>query len=369
MQNLKYYVLWTKNSKLLRKYFDKYYEKLIWFLDKIKDKYNNEIWKEIEDLLKKQNRDFILNADISSLIQSIIIDNNIDSLKKLKKEINIFLTEWISSPNLTQNKWDKILWTNIRLTDIDNNPYASFEAHPDHIKEWAVSWNWWKKDKKYWLSSYEKSFDLLKKLDEWIYDELNQIITKIIPLGTSLYKHNSASYKECIGHLYMWLTLNSIAPEVNNLEAIIHESSHNKLNLILQFDPIVLNKIEYKYYSAIRPDARHLQWVFLGYHAFAPTMYIIMKAYISWILWNDEVWLDKIVLYYIKTKFLQKVIKKYAKLTEIWKEISNEIDYVISLMDKLFKEINPSKQTILNAKKQQTFHFSEVNKNYPNLKY
>jgi HEXXH motif-containing protein len=53
--------------------------------------------------------------------------------------------------------------------------------------------------------------------------------------------HNSASYKECIGHLYMGYTIDSDKPEINNLEAIIHESSHNKLNLLLHFDPIVLN--------------------------------------------------------------------------------------------------------------------------------
>jgi HEXXH motif-containing protein len=48
-------------------------------------------------------------------------------------------------------------------------------------------------------------------------------------------------------------------PEINNLEALIHESSHNKLNLLMQFDPIVLNDMQEKYYSAIRPDARHIK--------------------------------------------------------------------------------------------------------------
>ena len=377
MQNLKYYVLWTKNSPLLKKYLEKYYNKLISDLEEIispsfwlKGKgLGDGLFKVIPKLLNIENRNFILNADISSLIQSIILDNNIESIKKLEKEINIFLKEWINSENLTQNKWQKIAWTNIKLTDFDNNPYNRQEAHPEHIKEWAISGNWWEKSEKEWLKVYEKSFNILKQLDEGIYDELNQIITKIIPLWTARWMHNSASYKECIGHLYMWYTIDSASPEINNLEAIIHESSHNKLNLILQFDPIMTNKIEYKYYSAIRPDARHLQGVFLGYHAFAPTMYVIMKAYNDWFLGEDKMWLDKIVLYYIKTKFLQKVIHKYANLTEIWKEISEEIDYVISKMDKLFKEINPNKEIILRAKENQKKHFEEVNRNYPQLEY
>ncbi len=367
MQNLKYYVLWKKDSPLLKEYFEKYYNKLIFDLKKIENK--NILKEEIIKLLEIENKSFILNADISSLINSILLDNNLESINKLKKEIIIFLEEWINSENLIQNIGNKIAWTNIRLTDYDNNPYSAMEAHPDHKKVLAFSWNWWEKTEEQWLEIYEKSFNLLKILDEWVYDELNQIITKIVPLWTARWMHNSASYKECIWHLYMWYTIDSNSPEINNLEAIIHESSHNKLNLLKQFDPIMTNNFDEKYYSAIRPDARHIHWVFLGYHAFAPTMYIIMKAYKDWYLWDDESWLEKIVLYYIKTKFLQKVVKKYANLTELWKDISKEIDYVISKMDILFRDLNPSKKMILEAKEKQKQHFNEVNKNYLNLEY
>jgi HEXXH motif-containing protein len=48
-------------------------------------------------------------------------------------------------------------------------------------------------------------------------------------------------------------------PELSNLEAIIHESSHNKLNLLFHFDPLILNSLEENYYSPFRPDARHLK--------------------------------------------------------------------------------------------------------------
>jgi len=380
MQNLKYYVIWKKNSPLLKEYLDKYYYKLIKDLEIIKFSHlstgaheGRGVKKSIINLLSINNRDFILNPDISSMINYIIInlnnllENNL-VLVNLKREIDIFLLEWIKSNNLTLNKWEKIAWTNIRLSLYDNNPLNMQEAHPDHKSNWGVLW-FWDASEKDWLNIYNKTFNLLKILDEWIYDELNQIIKKIVPLGTSKWLHNSASYKECIGHLYMWFTIDSSRPEINNLEAIIHESSHNKLNLIMQFDPVVLNTKEEKYYSAIRPDARHIHWVFLWYHAFAPTMYMLMKAYKQWMLWNDIHWLEKIVLYYIKTKFLQKVIKKYAKLTDLGKEISEEIDYVIFKMDILFKEINPSKELILMAKDRQVEHFKEVNHNYPYLEY
>ena len=76
------------------------------------------------------------------------------------------------------------------------------------------------------------SFELLKNVDEGFYDELNKIINKIVPLCTSESMHNSASYTECIGHLYMWFVLWVDQPEISNLEAIIHESSHNKLNVL-----------------------------------------------------------------------------------------------------------------------------------------
>ena len=370
MQDLKYYVLWTKNSELLSDYLEKYYNKLLNDLETIKE---SNIDNKLSDLIWRlfniyDNKKFILNWDISSLINSIRISNDSTSVFKIKNEIKIFIEEWIDSENLIQNKWIKIFWTDIKLTINDNNPYNWDEAHPEHIVNWWVIW-WWKKSEKEWLDIYEKTFILLKNVDEWIYYELNEIITKIVPLWTAEWLHNSASYKECIWHLYLWFIIDVSKPEVNNLEALIHESSHNKLNLIMQFDPLILNDNQEKYYSAIRPDARHIHWVLLWYHAFAPTMYIMMKSYINWDLWTDKWWLEKIVLYYLKVKFLQKVMKKYAKFTKLWLEINEEMNYVVSKMDTLFKKLNPNKEVINSAKSKQIEHFNQVNNNYPNLEY
>lgn len=364
MKDLKYYVLWIKNSPLLKGYKEKFYQKLLIDLQKIAD--SGILKWEIGKLLWMENREFILNPDVYSLINGLSIEWLQKYEEKLKREIQFFLS-W-EQEKLTMNKGQKIAGTDIRLTVEDNNPYNQNEAHPEHRLTWGVLW-WGKKSEEEWLQVYTKTFELLKNLDEGIYDELNQIIKKIIPLWTAQSLHNSASYKECIGHLYMWYTINSDKPEINNLEGIIHESSHNKLNLLMQFDPIVLNDKSEKYYSAIRPDARHIHGIFLWIHAFVPTIYMLMKAYKSGVLGDDQHWLDKIVLYYIKNKFMYKVLMKYAKFTQLWQEVFDEAVYVMWLSDQLFKELRPSKESITRAKQRQTEHFMEVNKHYPHLEY
>ena len=68
-------------------------------------------------------------------------------------------------------------------------------------------------------------------------------------------------------------------------------------------------------------------------------------------------------------KFLQKMIKKYAILTDLWKEISTEIDYVISEMDLLLKKLSPSRDDLKKASEKQKEHFRQVNNVYPNLEH
>ena len=61
----------------------------------------------------------------------------------------------------------------------------------------------------------------------------------------------------------MGYTIDSEFPEINILEALIHESSHNKLNLLMHFDEVILNEKDEKYYSPYRPDARHIHGIYL----------------------------------------------------------------------------------------------------------
>lgn len=363
---INYYVLWKKNNEMLVSYLDKYYYLL---LERLKEIISDDIYNEI--ISKVNNKDFIINWDISSLINRLLElknhnfpdEDNVQSI--LNNEINIFLN-WDDS-TLISKQWKNIWNTDIKITLHDVNPYAKFDAHPDHKVNWGIVW-WWEKTEDEWIDIYTKTFNLLKIVDEGFYDELNTIIQKIIPLWTSQNLHNSASHKPCIGHLYMWYTLWVDQPELSNLEAIIHESSHNKLHLLFQFDKIILNSMEENYYSPFRPDARHLKGVFLAIHAFVPTIYILMKAYENGNI-KSEHWLEKIVLYYIKNKITYKVLTKYADFSELGEDIMKEVYYVMKLTDNVFKSLNIEKNIISNAIEREKTHFAEVNKNYPNFKY
>lgn len=371
---LQYYVLWKKNNPMLQEYLDLYYDTLCNILSELSESgcMNESITKLLEH---PNHRKFILHADISSTIH-ILHDAVVKKASipwpqelysdRLTKQIDLFLQG--KESDLIYNQWEKIGDTEIRLTTEDYNPYSADSSHPDHEGSGAGVW-WWNRPEAEWLQVYTKTFELLKRIDEGVYDELNQIIGKIMPFGTSEGLHNSCSHKDCIGHLYMWYTTDTDTPEFNIVEAVIHESSHNKLNLIMQQHDLILNDMTEKYYSAYRPDARHIKGTYLWLHAFAPVIYILMTAYEKGLMWESRSWLWKIVLYYLKNKITYKVLVKHGKFTPLWQDILDEIKYVLDLTDKAFTSINCPKEVIMEARDMQKSHFLEVNKNYPHLEY
>lgn len=372
---LNYYVLGKKNNPMLLGYLDKYYDILCNKLRDIsqKDILTDDIWK----LLDIENRKFILNADISSTI-NIIHDIQI-LLKRpiwvflpeiyqerLQKEIQFFLNK--EEEHLITHQWTTIGETNIRLTMADYNPFWAMWAHPDHATSGA-GLGWGEKTEKEWLQVYNKTFEVLKIIDEDIYDELNQIITKIIPFGTSYSLHNSCSHKDSIGHLYLGYTVDVEYPEFNNVEAVIHESSHNKLNLILQSEKLILNDMSEKYYSPYRPDARHIHGIYIWLHAFAPVIYILMGWYLRGLMWESDIWLQKILLYYVKNKISYKVLRKHGKFTPLWEKILEEMKYVMDITDTLSEKITNKSEVLQRVITYEKQHFSEVNLKYPYLEY
>lgn len=293
---------------------------------------------------------FLLHPDISSLL----CDMSDASQTQISKELEYFLHD---IQHYTPNTWKNIPGTSIKLTDRDNNPVQ------DNVRSWGT------RDEEEWLEVFWKAFNLLKIINLGSYHELNNIIDKIVPIWTSVDMHNSCSYRWCIGTLYLWYTIETEKPEINILEALIHESSHNKLHLIMQSEKLHINDFSLQYYSPYRPDVRHMQWVFLWVHAIVPTVYVLLQAIEQKIITESE-WKEKIMLYHIKNKLGLNVIKKYLKPTMIWKKILEDIIQVIQKCDLLIQEMHLNKEVDMRdiherAKK----HLVWVKEVCPNLLY
>jgi len=299
-----YSVLGYKENPLLEKYREKQYHTLT---DILQANIDPDMFRafEAKDIWDKKR--FLSHPDQASILKSIdFIEEKDLSLSKLICEVEKFIAGEVDS--MVMNSGLSIEGTDIRLSIEDNNPLNWYDAHPDSSDSWWKLW-WGVQSPEQWKDVYDNTFALLRDIDAEFCQELNYMIQKIVPFGTAKHIHYSASYKECVGTLYMWYTLDTDIPELHVLEWLVHESTHNKLNLIMQYEDITLNDFREKYYSPYRPDARHMYGVFLGIHALIPTVYILLGGVRKWKI-TDMRWLEKIALYHIKNKIGIATMKK-----------------------------------------------------------
>ena len=148
-----------------------------------------------------------------------------------------------------------------RWVEIAHNPLASYETHPDKrgnaltlgeasVEEWTVG--------------LESALELVRAYAPGIHAELLLGKQCLVPIGTHTETHESASYLEFLGLIYLTLHPNS----VTMAEALVHEFSHTKLNLVLRFGPLFSNAFDEHLPSPYRPDPRPLHGLVLGLHAF-----------------------------------------------------------------------------------------------------
>lgn len=158
------------------------------------------------------------------------------------------------------------------LTEVDNNPRAGMEAHPDksgnHVDLGA-------KTSEDWANSLREAFAIVAEYAPSLVPEIELVVHQIVPVGFEPEKHLSASMMEVVGNVY-----SSLHPDpVVMAEAIVHEFSHNKINILWTLNPLLENAFEPLYASPVRPDPRPLFGVMLAAHAFLPVehMYRAMQ--------------------------------------------------------------------------------------------
>ncbi len=161
----------------------------------------------------------------------------------------------------------------LTLSLVDNNPQSDLEAHPEKSGN-AVDLG--ERPISEWLGALREALGLVERFLPRIDREIRLVAHQIIPVGYHSERHMSASYLEVIGNIYM-----TLHPDVLTLaEAIVHEFSHNKLNMLFSLDAVLENAFSPLFPSPVRPDPRPLHGVLLAVHAFLPVerMYERMAA-------------------------------------------------------------------------------------------
>lgn len=145
----------------------------------------------------------------------------------------------------------------------DTNPLAAVEAHPD---KQGNRFDLGGHTVEQWKAALAAAVDLLQlALPEWLADAA-PVLARIVPVGFAADRHNSASYREAPGLLYL-----SLHPDpLTMAEAVVHEAQHGKLNLLSWLDPVLHDGHATRVPSPVRPDLRPLMGVLLAAHAFVP---------------------------------------------------------------------------------------------------
>ena len=151
----------------------------------------------------------------------------------------------------------------IVLALADNNPLAMLEAHPD--KE-GNALDLGGRTAQAWIEELRADLAVIREHLPLLREEIDLILHQLVPVGYDEQKHLSASYREAIGTVY--LTLHP--QRMTMVEAVIHEYQHNKLNAVVELDPLLQNPPGELHTSPVRPDPRPLFGILLAVHAFVP---------------------------------------------------------------------------------------------------
>ena len=157
------------------------------------------------------------------------------------------------------------------LATVDVNPLAMLEAHPDKEGN-AIDLGGVAPAR--WCEALRAALDVIEAHLPIVREEIDLVVQQIVPVGYDAERHLSASYAEAVGTVY--LTLHP--SPMTMVEALVHEHQHNKLNALLDVDPILENHPSERYASPVRPDPRPLFGVLLAVHAFLPVEALYERA-------------------------------------------------------------------------------------------
>lgn len=161
--------------------------------------------------------------------------------------------------------------------------------------------------------------------------------------------------------------INIDSPKLAVLEAILHEYNHNKINLIMQTEKLILSDMREQYYSPYRPDPRHIHGIYLGVHALAGAYWVILQAHRSGVLQLSTGWQEKAVLFTLKNGLSFQVLDRYAELTPLGREFLEEMRNVHNECLVCIRDAGIPSDAISRAHNSMKSHFMNVQKNFPGI--
>ncbi len=245
-----------------------------------------------------------LNQEVPSVID--VVEKKDDSF--------IFSREGTVLASISKNR-DSAITLDIFFLDKDRNPYNVNNDHPDQV---FVAYDLGTKEKKEWVRQFKAAYKLVLEKTPQIYAEIYGFLDAVVPHGYAPHKQFSSSYSRSPGILYLSYT----DEDETQAEALIHEIHHTIFNIIDWKYPLLENDMTLQFYSAYRPDARHMRGCLLGLHAF-----VAVQHFYRILAMQDRnpMHLDHFLSFYLKNAKVIEVVEKYAKLTEHGKLLFEDI--------------------------------------------
>lgn len=167
-----------------------------------------------------------------------------------------------------------------------------------------------------WQTTVDQSLDWIYTADPLLMEEILLGVSVIVPIVSEAPEvHNSATFREAPGLMALsWTPDTAIM-----VEAIVHEYHHQKLNALLNADPLIsgpTNKA--MFYSPWRRDARPLLGILHGSYVFQAVLEFWEKFFLADIpmLYQARVE-QRMHLIYDQVQVGLKVLRQEAEFTEL----------------------------------------------------
>lgn len=261
-------------------------------------------------------------ANDDTKLFSLCLNRNVNakfnSIEKDGKEY-IFRDDGKEVLRLGKNP-DCSITESVDFLEKDLNPFNAYGDHPD---EEFVAYDLSGIPREGWVRQFRNAYSLIKEQVPEIYDEIYCFLDAVVPHGYSPGKQLSSSYSKSPGILYLSYT----DEDTEQAEAIIHEVHHTIFNIISWKYNILNNDESLKYYSAYRPDARHIRGCFIGLHAFVAVQNFYRKLAEKS---SSRAFMEKFLDAYIRNGKVIAVLERYADFTKegnlLFRDIKGKYD-------------------------------------------